>query len=215
MRSGLHGGLRGGFRGGSGLRGGLLGGLRSGSGLLGGLRGGRKRIWALPISLSPDCVTGLRGGLELERALAPRTGVAHMIVMICGGLWWDCDQEGLALQACKSRTRADLVLQVEDNGRIKSKTDIREEGDDWRRGTLKRKQMRQRHGEGEGEGAVEGVVEGREFGRQFERRGGGGGGGPCGGAYRGGLRGGFSNREDDGKRPLRRVFECRSGIGRG
>ena len=50
----------------------------------------------------------------------------------------------LGLQACKSRTRADLVLQVEDNGRIKSKTDIREEGDDWRRGTLKRKQMRQR-----------------------------------------------------------------------
>ncbi len=50
----------------------------------------------------------------------------------------------VGLQACKSRTRADLVLQVEDNGRIKSKTDIREEGDDWRRGTLKRKQMRQR-----------------------------------------------------------------------
>uniref|UniRef100_A0A2N9HIS8 AAA+ ATPase domain-containing protein n=1 Tax=Fagus sylvatica TaxID=28930 RepID=A0A2N9HIS8_FAGSY len=48
-----------------------------------GLRGGRKRIWASrwasPISLSPDCVTGLRGGLELGRAPAPRTGVAHMI----------------------------------------------------------------------------------------------------------------------------------------
>ena len=54
-----------------------------------GLRGGRKRIWAsrwaLSISLSLDCVTGLCGGLELERAPAPRTGVAHMIVMICGG----------------------------------------------------------------------------------------------------------------------------------
>uniref|UniRef100_A0A2N9FFD3 Pentatricopeptide repeat-containing protein n=1 Tax=Fagus sylvatica TaxID=28930 RepID=A0A2N9FFD3_FAGSY len=50
-----------------------------------GLRGGRKQIWALrwasSISLSPDCVTGLRGGLELGRAPAPapRTGVAHMI----------------------------------------------------------------------------------------------------------------------------------------
>uniref|UniRef100_A0A2N9HPK8 Uncharacterized protein n=1 Tax=Fagus sylvatica TaxID=28930 RepID=A0A2N9HPK8_FAGSY len=44
-----------------------------------GLRGGRKRIWASPISLSPDCVTGLRGGLELGRTAAPRTSVAHMI----------------------------------------------------------------------------------------------------------------------------------------
>uniref|UniRef100_A0A2N9EJ66 Uncharacterized protein n=1 Tax=Fagus sylvatica TaxID=28930 RepID=A0A2N9EJ66_FAGSY len=43
--------------------------------------------WASAISLSPDCVTGLRGGLELGRASAPRTGVAHMIVMICGGFY--------------------------------------------------------------------------------------------------------------------------------
>uniref|UniRef100_A0A2N9IEG0 Uncharacterized protein n=1 Tax=Fagus sylvatica TaxID=28930 RepID=A0A2N9IEG0_FAGSY len=50
--------------------------------------------WASAISLSPDYVTGLRGGLELGRAPAPRTGVAHMIVMICGGfcggLRWVC-----------------------------------------------------------------------------------------------------------------------------
>uniref|UniRef100_A0A2N9GWY8 Uncharacterized protein n=1 Tax=Fagus sylvatica TaxID=28930 RepID=A0A2N9GWY8_FAGSY len=39
--------------------------------------------WASPISLSPDCVTGLRGGLELRRAPAPRTGVAHD----CDDLW--------------------------------------------------------------------------------------------------------------------------------
>ncbi len=63
--------------------------------------------WASPISLSPDCVTGLRGGLELGRAPAPRTGVAHMIddlrwvlrwiAVGCGGIvmvglwvfsWW-------------------------------------------------------------------------------------------------------------------------------
>ena len=43
--------------------------------------------WASPISLSPDCVTGLRGGLELGRALAPEP-VLLMIVMICGRLQW-------------------------------------------------------------------------------------------------------------------------------
>ncbi|GMY15766.1 hypothetical protein FCV25MIE_11005, partial [Fagus crenata] len=40
-------------------------------------------LWASSISLSPDCVTGLRGGLELGRALALRTGVAHD----CDDLW--------------------------------------------------------------------------------------------------------------------------------
>ena len=53
-----------------------------------GLRGSHKWIWASqwvsPISLSPDCVTGLCGGLELECAPAPRTGVAHD----CDDLRW-------------------------------------------------------------------------------------------------------------------------------
>ena len=60
-----------------------------------GLHGSHKRTWASPISLSLDCVTGLHGGLELERAPAPRTGVAHMIDdlrwvlrWIAVGLWW-------------------------------------------------------------------------------------------------------------------------------
>ncbi len=47
-------------------------------------------LWASPISLSPDCVTGLRDGLELRHALAPRTDVAHdcddLWVLIC--LFW-------------------------------------------------------------------------------------------------------------------------------
>ena len=46
--------------------------------------------WASLISLSPDCVTGLHNGLELGRALAPRTDVAHdcddLWVLIC--LFW-------------------------------------------------------------------------------------------------------------------------------
>ena len=106
--------------------------VASGSGLRCGLCGGHKLIWAsrwaLSISLSLDCVTGLCGGLELERAPAPRTGVAHMIDDLrwvlrwiamgcggfnCGGLWWDCDGwfVGFFMVVCGGFTVERLHLQ--------------------------------------------------------------------------------------------------------